>query len=626
MIAELTNHLWQSTVFAAAVALLAAAFRKNRAEVRYWLWFSASVKFLIPFALLLTLGTRLWNALPAAKIHAPVAASSISAAVVQFTQPFSESFASTPTSSAPFAHAANWILFSLLVVWVFGFFAIALIRISGWLRIRAAVRASTPIHVQIAAPAAMSVRSSPGLLEPGVIGFFRPVLVLPEGIVKTLTPPQLEAVLAHEQSHIRRRDNLTSALHMLVEAVFWFHPLVWWIGARLVEERERACDEAVLRLGSEPQVYAEGILNVCKSYLESPLRCVSGVTGSDLKKRIRAILTDPVAGDLNLARKTALIFAGMAALTVPIFAGLIGAPSIRAQSQTQNTAAISYDFKYDVVSIKPTKSAPPRDEGFIFEMPPDGFRVKNLRLVQLLSFAYGAPSSDNPAGFRPDQFWYIPDWANSARFDVEAKMDASVADALNKLNPDQRKIARAHMLQALLADRFKLVLHRETRNLPIYLLVIAKNGPKLKEPPSGETYPTIGDPDHPNPNLPRTMAGMMGMGGGSEGTLKITSYGAPFPNFAKMLSGPLWHNIVDKTGLTGKYDFTLQWTPDGASAPAAGGGDGAQSGTGVPSVSEPSSWPSIFTAIQQQLGLKLEPAKGPVEIIVIDHVERPSGN
>ena len=157
----------------------------------------------------------------------------------------------------------------------------------------------------------MDVRSAPGLLEPGVVGFLRPILLLPEGIAECLTPRQLEAVLAHELCHVRRRDNLTSAIHMIVEAVFWFHPLVWWIGARLVEERERACDEAVLSLGSEPQVYAEGILNVCKIYLESPLRCVSGVTGSDLKKRIQAILTGRVAGELNSRRERSWQLAGI---------------------------------------------------------------------------------------------------------------------------------------------------------------------------------------------------------------------------------------------------------------------------------------------------------------------------
>jgi tetratricopeptide (TPR) repeat protein len=110
---------------------------------------------------------------------------------------------------------------------------------------------------------------------------------------------------------------------MIVEAVFWFHPLVWWIGVRLVDERERACDEEVLRLGNEPQVYAEGILNVCRIYLESPLRCVSGVTGSDLKKRIHAIVAGRVAPNLSFARKASLAIAAIAALAAPLVVGLI---------------------------------------------------------------------------------------------------------------------------------------------------------------------------------------------------------------------------------------------------------------------------------------------------------------
>jgi CheY-like chemotaxis protein len=186
--------------------------------------------------------------------------------------------------------------------------------------------------------ATVEVRSAPlesgGLLEPGVVGLWRPILLLPAGIAERLTPPQLKAVLAHELCHIRRRDNLTSAIHMIVEAVFWFHPLVWWIGARLIDERERACDEEVLLLGCNPQVYAEGILNVCKLYVESPLECVSGVTGSDLKKRIEAIMTNRIVLRLNFVKKVALVAAGMAAVAAPIVVGMMNPPSIRAQSQT----------------------------------------------------------------------------------------------------------------------------------------------------------------------------------------------------------------------------------------------------------------------------------------------------
>jgi bla regulator protein blaR1 len=291
MISASIHHIWQSTLFAAAAALLTLAFRRNRAQVRYWLWFSASAKFLVPFALLIGLGTHVPR--PAAQRTAvPV----VSDWVLPAFEPPIPGPAS-PTRDSRYPVPSPQSLISIL--WACGFAAIVLIRFRGFLRVRTAVRASTPVDI----PAWIPVRSSPGLLEPGVAGLFRPTLLLPAGIADRLTPRQLEAVLAHELSHVRRRDNLTAAIHMVVEAVFWFHPLVWWIGARLVEERERACDEAVLHLGSEPRDYAEAILNVCKLYAESPLACVPGVTGADLRKRIEAIMANHRGLRLNLAKR-----------------------------------------------------------------------------------------------------------------------------------------------------------------------------------------------------------------------------------------------------------------------------------------------------------------------------------
>src|SRR5262249_35922462 len=149
--------------------------------------------------------------------------------------------------------------------------------------------------------------------EPGVFSVFRTVLLLPDSIVDRLAPAELQAILAHELCHVRRRDNLAALMHMAVEAVFWFHPLVWWLGARLMDERERACDEEVLRMGSEAEAYAEGILKVCELYLQSPLRCVPGVTGANLKKRIEVIMANRPMLSLNLPKKLGLTLAGILA-------------------------------------------------------------------------------------------------------------------------------------------------------------------------------------------------------------------------------------------------------------------------------------------------------------------------
>jgi len=217
-----------------------------------------------------------------------------------------------------------------------------------WLRVAAAIRGAVPVaygrEVEIlrrvekfaGIRSPISLRSSQTSFEPGIFGIVRPLLLWPAGISKHLQDAHLEAVLAHEVQHVRRRDNLAAATHMVVEAIFWFHPLVWWMGARLVEERERACDEAVLLLGNQPEIYAESILKTCEFCVASPLACVSGVTGADLKQRIVRIMTQRSADKLGLFRKLLLVTIGVGAVAAPIVTGLIKAPVATAQSAQAN--------------------------------------------------------------------------------------------------------------------------------------------------------------------------------------------------------------------------------------------------------------------------------------------------
>jgi bla regulator protein blaR1 len=182
LILQWTNHLWQSTLFAVVAALVTLAFRKNRAHVRYCLWLSASIKFLVPFVLLMNLGNSLWSALAARKIATKLAPPAVSLTVQQIAQPFTDSLWFVP--SARLTHAADWIPIAILGVWICGFLGVVLVRFRGWVRIRDAICASTPVEFQAAA----AVRSSPGLLESGVVGVLRPVLLLPEDILKRLSP------------------------------------------------------------------------------------------------------------------------------------------------------------------------------------------------------------------------------------------------------------------------------------------------------------------------------------------------------------------------------------------------------------------------------------------------------
>jgi beta-lactamase regulating signal transducer with metallopeptidase domain len=333
MIAAILDHLWQSTLFALAAGLLAVALRRHSAGVRYGLWFAASIKFLIPFAVLTAAGGALASRLHLTLI-APHEAAALGAASApldwapQMMAPASAFHALPAAHAAAPAHLLPAFRFDpapmLVGVWALGVAAILTIWAVRWSRIRAALSAATPMDL----PAPIPVLSLPAGLEPGVVGLFRPVVLLPEGIAERLPPAELEAILAHELRHVRRRDNLTAAIHMLVQALFWFHPLVWWMGQRLVAERERACDEGVVRAGHDRETYARGIIETCRLYLQSSLACVAGASGSSLTMRVDDILSRPPAAPLPLEAKSAIGLAGALALAIPVGAGLLTAPQI----------------------------------------------------------------------------------------------------------------------------------------------------------------------------------------------------------------------------------------------------------------------------------------------------------
>jgi TonB family protein len=220
----------------------------------------------------------------------------------------------------------------MFTVWAIGVAALVTMRLRLWLRIRNLVRVSVPIQaVGVVIPARVRVRSSAAILEPSVVGVLRPILLLPSDIESFVSPHQFRAVVAHELCHARHRDNLTATLHMAVEAIFWFYPLVWWLGARLVEARERACDADAVREVDDPQVYAEGLLNVCKRYVHGSVACVSGIGGADLKLRIDAIMTNRTDVALTASMKSALLFAVVFAFTFPVIVGAVSSVSDSAQ-------------------------------------------------------------------------------------------------------------------------------------------------------------------------------------------------------------------------------------------------------------------------------------------------------
>ena len=231
----------------------------------------------------------------------------------------------------------------------------------------------------------------------------------------------------------------------------------------------------------------------------------------------------------------------------------------------------------DVISVKPNKSGLGMSLGGA-----DGVMGTNVTVHLMLTQGYHL--NDN-------QVVNEPDWAKSEHFDVMGKVANADADATRKLSWDQKHV----FFQQVLKERFGLVAHQETRELPEYALVIAKGGTKIEH----------GNADRSA--LPGS--GFRTSMGRDARTIECAEM--PIDALLQFLSNETGRVVVDKAGLTGKYTFTLSWRPTMAQTAA----DDA-----------PESTPDLFTAIQEQLGLKLQPIKGPVDVLVIDHIERPTEN
>jgi beta-lactamase regulating signal transducer with metallopeptidase domain len=320
VIAGLLDHLWQSTLFAGGAGLLALMLLRNPARLRFRLWFAASLKFLIPFAALSAVGQSLSRLFPATVPR-----------LVLEIQPAAQNL-SAPASMLVIQHHAGFNLAPLFAgIWLAGFAAVLGSRLKHWLRLRILIRQARDLDL----PSPLDTKASNSLLEPGLVGIVKPVVLLPEGLMARLSKAERDAILAHELAHFSRGDNVTAAIHMLVEALFWFYPPVWLIGARLIAERERACDESVLADGHDAEVYAQGILKVCRFCVQSPLACAAGASGADLGGRVRQIMSGDTVLAIDGARKALLAAALGMALGLPVAGGFVSAPPLMMAVQQQ---------------------------------------------------------------------------------------------------------------------------------------------------------------------------------------------------------------------------------------------------------------------------------------------------
>jgi bla regulator protein BlaR1 len=368
----------------------------------------------------------------------------------------------------------------------------------------------------------------------------------------------------------------------------------------MLQERERACDEAVVQLAGRPEVYAEGLLKACRFCAESPLICVSGITGADLENRIVRIMAEHLVQKMDLSKKLLLGGVAFVSLAIPVALGLSAkldtATTINANSPGQlgKPATTNKDTAVDlplfaVATIKPVAVAD--SDPSSMRITDDGVSMRAVFVAWIVCQAFSA----QPVISREDdRILGLPSWTKSARYDVEAKVDDEDVPKWRALSVSQQGFA----LQSLLVRRFNLQFHHETRERPTYSLVVAKNGPKLHKAQHVETIPSgTGGPDRTGDRDQSTVT-----------PGKIVLKEASLSLLANLLSPQgLSHTVVDKTGLTELYDITLRWSPDDVASSDA-------------------SLPSLFTALQEQLGLKLEYNKNPIDVIVIDDIERPSAN
>jgi uncharacterized protein (TIGR03435 family) len=403
---------------------------------------------------------------------------------------------------------------------------------------------------------------------PVVVGWLRPVVLVPVGALSGLPPEHVEALLLHELAHIRRHDFLVNIIQSIAEALLFYHPAVWWVSGHMRAERELCCDDVAVAASGDALTYARALAQL-ESY-----RPAHGIAanGGSLSHRIARLLGESRRGARTDWGPGIL---AVAVLMVAAAYGVFGQadvhPAFADVSIKLNTSNWNERFRH-----------------------PMGLGA-NSSLLLLIQFVYAVHDSPYQGHWLPwpsSQIIGGPAWMNSEGYDIKVDPGA---------NTDPKQLWP--MWETLLADRFQLRLHRETRELPVYILTAAGTG--LKLPASAKDLGCVsflpGTPPHPVPG--KVDCGYIAgpYSGSTSRTLKIEGSKVRMADLARELTMVLDRTVFDRTGFTGDFDLNLSFPP-------------GEAYRGLPG------------ALEEQLGLKLAAAQAPVEVLVIDHAQRPALN
>jgi uncharacterized protein (TIGR03435 family) len=549
------NSFWLAAALAALVWLALKVLPGVNASTRYVIWFAALLLLLV---------------LPVV----PVIVDSIHVSAQSEPAPAAARTSGTDLPAPPAIDqpaivtlrpdlSVRWIPW-LSALWA----AVSLYRVIGigrsYFRLRA-VKERARVSSQLLPPTGRRVNLilSREIASPIAVGFLRPAVILPESLPGELTDGELDYILLHEAAHLARRDDWSNLAARLVGAILALHPIAIWILRQIEREREIACDDWVVVRTGAARPYAASLARIFElRWTRRNELLAAGVLGppSRLSDRIELLLRR--GRQFSLRVSPGRVSVGALALAALAAVGS-RAPQWIAFAQERP--------EFAVASIKPEAGRPP----VAGKINPDGIAFTGVTLVGCIKAAYGLYDYQIVGGepYRQDEY------------DISAKADGN-----------ESKDRLMLMLRALLADRFKLAVHTETKELPVFTLGIAKGGSRLKAS-------TTDDP-----------GGLRAADGG----LKFTKY--TMPELGEFLSrlGSLGRPVLDRTGLQGTFDFTLLIEGQRRDFNDRAAADDFKRAM--------SDWGSISRDLQDQLGLKLDSVKGPIERLVIDHAEKPAAN